>query len=88
MIDPVVSIRIDEPEGHGQVRVQINGDDGIFFYLNEAARTELLRERIARICLSTLFEQHRDKLGKDPYIKHSDPVFVEYESPAKTGADK
>jgi hypothetical protein len=65
MIDEVVSIRI-EPEDNNHVYVKFNDDTGQFFYLTDGARTELLRERIARMCLSAWFEEHRH-LGKDPY---------------------
>jgi hypothetical protein len=65
MIDEVVSTRI-EPEGKHHVYIKLNDDTGQFFYLTDGMRTALMRERIARMCLSAWFEGHRG-LDKDPY---------------------
>ena len=65
MIDPVVSIRIEpeyEGEYKGYVRVQFNDDEGQYFYLDGIrAHTELLRERIARLCLSAWVDEHKGR---------------------------
>jgi hypothetical protein len=65
LLDPIVSIRI-EPE-YKQVRVQFNDDEGQFFYLPDTASAELLRERIARMCLGAWVYEHWDMTKEGPF---------------------
>jgi hypothetical protein len=61
LLEQIFTIEIDtyaEPGLPDQVRIQFNSDDGQFFYIRDGAKAELLRERIARMCLSAFVDEH------------------------------